>query len=79
MFTNLAVKIFKVVGSLNLQEMCNRRLQVDLARFLEVKMNCDQDGIQGTLYCVRISSESNHCLYDLVFKFFTEILVVTLT
>ena len=47
------------------------------SQFFNVKMNCDQDGIQGTL--IVSGSHQNHCLYGLVFKFFREILVVTVT
>ena len=47
------------------------------SQFFNVKMNCDQDGLQGTLTVSE--SHQNHCLYELVFKFFREILVVTVT
>ena len=35
MFTDQAVQTFGQVVSLNLQELCNRTLQVDLASFLK--------------------------------------------
>ena len=47
------------------------------SQFFNVKMNCDQNGIQGTL--IMSGSHQNYCLYGLVFKFFREILVVTVT
>ena len=47
------------------------------SQFFNVKMNCDQDGIQGTL--IVSGSHQNHCLYGLARKFFREILVVIVT
>ena len=49
---------------------------MDLVSFLKVKMNCDQDGIQGTLTVS--GSHQSYRLFGLVFKFFRKILVVTL-